>query len=393
MNLNVEYLITVKADSNFCADKKGFNKLLETSQHIEIKEGKIIYKDIEVKYDVNTKALDKEKHRFFYTRFQFSDVSKLVVFESLLRDVKEVIYTTGNTPQTLWDDISFYYSKVAYPLIFEVENLMRKLITKFMLTNVGIGWAKDNIPTEVKDSVKGPKDETPDFLYKVDFIQINNFLFKEYSPQPVKKLMEIIKNSNEESILKIDELKTFVPSSNWEKYFSELVDCDAEYLRKRWEKLYKLRNNIAHNRGLIRREYEEIVTLVDQVKDKLNRAINSLDQITLTTLEKEMVVEESILGESISEFLNNCTILESLIREKFAELDIDESSSDMNSYVNMAEILHENNRITTEELHWIGTINYVQKYILLGGSTVEHSETFQGSREVLPRIINDLGNR
>jgi hypothetical protein len=34
---------------------------------------------------------------------------------------------------------------------YEIENLMRKLITKFMLANVGLGWSSDNIPEEVRN--------------------------------------------------------------------------------------------------------------------------------------------------------------------------------------------------------------------------------------------------
>ncbi|KXY11175.1 HEPN domain-containing protein [Bacillus paranthracis] len=291
--LKVEYLITVKANSDFCADIKGFNSLLESNKNISINAGKITYKEIEVKYEIHTDHLEKEDQRFFYTKFQFGDINRLKDFENLLSNIREIIFKTGNAPQILWDDISRYYSKEAYPLIFEVENLMRKLITKFMLTNVGMAWAKENIPAEVKDSVKGSKAETPDFLYKTDFIQLEKFLFKKYSTKPVEKLFENIKKAKNEGELKLGELTLFVPKSNWEKYFSDLVDCEGEYLSKRWEKLYDLRNKVAHNRGLIRKEYEEIVTLSEDIKEKLYKAIESLDKITLTKSQKEEITEST----------------------------------------------------------------------------------------------------
>ncbi|HFK1717449.1 TPA: hypothetical protein ACGXP1_005222 [Bacillus cereus] len=308
--LKVEYLITVKASSDFCADIKGFNSLLESNRNINIIDGsKVFYKDIEVKYEVHTDHLEKENQRFFYTKFQFGDIKKLKDFEDLLSNIKEIIYKTGNAPQILWDDISFYYSKEAYPLIFEVENLMRKLITKFMLTNVGMAWTKENIPTEVKDSVKGPKNETPDFLYKTDFIQLEKFLFKKYSPKPIEKLFENIKNAKNEGDLKLDELRLFVPNSNWEKYFSNLVDCEGEYLSKRWERLYDLRNKVAHNRGLIRKDYEEIVTFSKDIKEKLYKAIESLDKINLTKSQKEEIAESTSDIGTLGEFLTNYELL------------------------------------------------------------------------------------
>ena len=311
--LKVEYLITVKANSDFCADIKGFNSLLESNKNISIdgNNNKITYKGIEVKYEIQAEHLEKENQRFFYTKFKFGNLEKLKGFENLLSNIKEIIYKTGNgnAPQILWDDISFYYSKEAYPLIFEVENLMRKLITKFMLTNVGMGWTKENIPAEVKDSVKGSKDETPDFLYKTDFIQLEKFLFKKYSSKPVDKLFENIKKANNESDLKLDELMQFVPRSNWEKYFSDLVDCEGEYLSKRWEKLYDLRNKVAHNRGLIRKDYEEIVTLSEDIRETLYKAIESLDKITLTESQREEIAESTSDFGVFGNFITNYELL------------------------------------------------------------------------------------
>ncbi|WP_088293989.1 HEPN domain-containing protein [Bacillus mycoides] len=318
-DLKVEYLITVKADSDFCADIKGLNSLLESNKNISINDGEIAYKDIEVKYEIHTDHLEKENLRFFYTEFQFGNVNKLKDFENLLSDIKEIIYKTGNAPQILWDDISFYYSKEAYPLIFEVENLMRKLITKFMLTNVGMAWAKENIPAEVKDSVKGSKAETPDFLYKTDFIQLEKFLFKKYSTKHVGKLFEKIVKAKNESDLKLDELILFVPHSNWEKYFSDLVDCEGEYLSKRWEKLYDLRNKVAHNRGLIRKDYEDIVNLSKDIRETLYKAIESLDRITLTKSQREEIAESTSDISIFGEFLTN---YESLMRHLGEYVDL-----------------------------------------------------------------------
>ncbi|MGN4883460.1 hypothetical protein ACTFST_10900 [Bacillus cereus group sp. MYBK106-1] len=331
-DLKVEYLITVKANSDFCADIKGFNSLLESNKNIRINGDKINFKGIEVKYKINTDHLEKENQRFFYTKFLFGNVKKLKEFESLLSNIKEIIYKTGNAPQILWDDISFYYSKEAYPLIFEVENLMRKLITKFMLTNVGMAWAKENIPAEVKDSVKGSKDETPDFLYKTDFIQLEKFLFKKYSTKPIDKLFEKIIKAKNESDLKLDELTLFVPNSNWEKYFSNLVDCEGEYLSKRWEKLYDLRNKVAHNRGLIRKDYEEIVTLSEDIREKLYKAIESLDKITLTNSQKEEIAESTNDFGVFGSFITNYELLMKALSD-YIEL-FDESTYKFDSIEN-----------------------------------------------------------
>lgn len=385
-DLKVEYLITVKANSDFCADIKGFNSLLESNKNIRINGNKINFKGIEVKYEIHTDHLEKENQRFFYTKFLFGNVEKLKEFESLLSNIKEIIYKTGNAPQILWDDISFYYSKEAYPLIFEVENLMRKLITKFMLTNVGMAWAKENIPAEVKDSVKGSKDETPDFLYKTDFIQLEKFLFKKYSTKPIDKLFEKIIKAKNESDLKLDELTLFVPNSNWEKYFSDLVDCEGEYLSKRWEKLYDLRNKVAHNRGLIRKDYEEIVTLSEDIREKLYKAIESLDKITLTNSQKEEIAESTNDLGVFGNFIIKYEALMKSLREYIDVLDESNCKSDNLTNIKLTlDIITSKGHLTREEHGIIHEAIEIRNEIYSGGMYVVDTPE-------MAKLIRDVEN-
>ncbi|MET3196933.1 HEPN domain-containing protein [Bacillus sp. OAE603] len=319
--LKVEYLVIVDTSNSFCANEKAFNNLLRTNSDITLQNGKLKYKNLEVDYKVQTKKLETQgartdNKRFFHIHLLCNGVSNINVFEDLLRVVRELLYKASDAPQILWDDVSFYYSRRAYPIIHEIENLMRKLITKFMLTNVGLGWTKDNIPEEVKNSVRSSKkEETADYLYKTDFIQLANFLFKEYSPLTVNSLMGKLKKATDLKELSIDELKDFVPKSNWEKYFSDLVECEAEYLNKRWKRLYDLRNQIAHNNILSKKEYEEIVRIVDEIKEKLEKAIKSLDKIHISNSDKEVVAENIASGtnDAFYEFINEYKALETTV--------------------------------------------------------------------------------
>lgn len=317
-SLRVEYLVTVKGNSDFCADTRGFNNLLQSNPNIIIDNEKLIYKEIEASYKVHETHLEKENQRFFYIELKFDDIDKIEDFERLLRVVKEVIYSTGNEPTILWNDVSFYYSRKAYPLIYKVENLMRKLITRFMLTNVGLHWAKENIPADVKASVKDKdKDETPDFLYKINFIQLKDFLFKKYSPKSKSRdlLIDKIRNANCEGDLKLDELKAFVPSSNWEKYFSDLGTLDEKYLGKKWERLNELRNQIAHNTGLTRNEFNEVTTLTKKVSGTLQKAIDSLATISLSDADKDIVAESLDYEGYFIRFLETYKVFDGIFRE------------------------------------------------------------------------------
>ncbi|HHT7153718.1 hypothetical protein BK718_01260 [Bacillus thuringiensis serovar andalousiensis] len=338
--LRVEYLIIVDTKNSFCSNEEAFNNLLKSNSDISIEGEKLRYNQVEVNYKVHTNRLENGNQRYFHIEFRFDDLSMIEDFEDALRAVRDLLHKTNNKPQILWDDISFYYSNKAYPLIYEVENLMRKLITKFMLTNVGLGWAKENVPEEVKKSVRESKDETPDYLYKTDFIQLKDFLFEKYSPLSINKLIEKLRSTKDLSELTLKELKIFVPDSNWEKYFSELVECDDRYLSKRWERLYKLRNSVAHNRGLSRNDYNEVVKYCEEVGQTIQKAINSLDQISLSESDKEIVAENADFRAGGLElgFLHNFENLEKILTDRVKGVGLGHI---IRSYSNFLEMMYD----------------------------------------------------
>lgn len=141
--LRVEFLVIVDTNNSFCANEDAFNNLLRTNSEISIENGKLKYKNLEVDYKVQTKELETQeksnyKKRFFHIHLIRKEISNIDYFEDLLRVVRELLHKAGKPVQTLWDDVSFYYSRKAYPLIYEIENLMRKLITKFMLMHMNL---------------------------------------------------------------------------------------------------------------------------------------------------------------------------------------------------------------------------------------------------------------
>jgi len=87
-------------------------------------------------------------------KFACSQEDKINEFDELLKAVRTAAYKTDGQVKTLWDDISFHYSNESYPLVYEIENLMRRLIFQFLLTNVGEDWEKDALPKDLKDGVK-----------------------------------------------------------------------------------------------------------------------------------------------------------------------------------------------------------------------------------------------
>ncbi|PED28695.1 hypothetical protein CON13_28970 [Bacillus cereus] len=393
--LKIEYLIIVDTKSAFCANTTAFNNLLRANSDIQIRGGKLKYKEVEAEYKVHTNQSEKGNQRFFNIELGFEELSRIEEYEKLLRAVREMLYKVDNHPQVLWDDFSYYYSTKAYPLVYEIENLMRKLITKFMLTTVGLGWAKENIPEEVKDSVKESKEETPDYLYKTDFIQLANFLFKKYSSELPNKLLERLRDVKELKELTLDELKVFVPKSNWEKYFSKFVECDEEYLTVRWKKIYKLRNKIAHNSGITRSEYDQIVKLIGEVKENLQKAVDSLDKIVLSDLDKDLVVDNvaAELGGIIGHFLLNFIELDSIIQGKYRLLDPKLDLPKRLNFMGMANELLQQGKISDVDFQEIREIIQWRNLIVHGEDKHINTSTLEEINEQLERLNESfIGN-
>jgi len=304
----VEYLITVDQKEAFCKSVSSFNNLLRTIDGVSISKTEMKFGSLVMRYEIQCGEIERDKHRFFHLKISVDDESQNRDFEGFLKNIRSLLHkAAAKPPQILWDDVSFGYAKTAYPIVHEIENTMRKLITKFMLINVGGGWAKEAVPKEVLESVRS-KDAKLDqnYLYEVDFIQLSNFLFKEYANINPAVLIERLKKAEKLDDLNLSELKLAIPQSNWDRFFSKIVNCESEYLRSRWERLYERRNQVAHNRPVTRGDFEEIVALRDELAPKLQHAIENLDQVTVSEDEREMVSENVALtkGEGYYEFLS-----------------------------------------------------------------------------------------
>jgi len=287
--LIVEYLVIIREHNIKCSNIKTFNNLLQTDANISISKNKLFYKENEFEYEVKFGKIKNTDENYFHLIFKSSE-GQIDDFTSLLKAIKSILYIADKTPQILYDGISLHYSHLAYPHIFEIENLMRKLITKFMLTNVGIDWISNRIPKDVKDSINQlNKDST--FLHNVDFIQLKNFLFSENYPNHKESLIQKLKKARDLNELNLEEIKELLPNSNWEKYFSQIVDISKENLSNKWDDLYELRCRIAHNRVFNKYDYSKVKELSEELKDIILKVINNLDKIDISEQERDDITE------------------------------------------------------------------------------------------------------
>lgn len=341
----VEYLILFKSAGSFCDRIDTFNKLLETTSDLIIKDKQLLFAEKMFDYEIVSNEVKDQDQRYFKIKLSSADEKLIPTFLSLLKIIREQVYRGNGAISVLWDDISTYYSIRAYPEINKIENLLRKLITTFMLTNVGLNWANETIPNEIKSSVnkKGKSaQQLNNFIHDTDFIQLADFLFKSYQTKDIQNLYKLIKDAKKSDDLDFEDLKEYLPKSNWDRYFKSHVDCEDDFLNKKWTRLSELRCLVAHNNLLSKLEYEEIIEHVSVLSEKLQGAIDSIDQIIIPVEEQAQVIESSVkaIDERLSEFLSTWKTIEKDIRDVYIKKGLGEQGKVYNIRIMIKELIN-----------------------------------------------------
>lgn len=327
--LSIEYQIVIDTKTGLCKSNESFKNLLSVNSKINVTNREIIYDDSIYNYTLELAEYPERNQNVFTLEVSIDATRNSNKFQSLLKIIRELLHKTSISINILWDDLSTKYCEKAYPEINHIENLLRKLITKFMVNTVGIGWTEDSLPKDFKTSIKKENRESySNILHSTDFIQLADFLFKPYANQSVDKLLRKLKN-DELSNLNKDFVETFIPKSNWERYFSSLVNCDDNYLKKRWERLYELRCLVAHNSFFTKKNLKEVKDLCKDIRDILSKAMDEIGMINIPQNEKEDLLENAVKNnnESYASFLNKWKELELSVishvnrKEKFKEED------------------------------------------------------------------------
>jgi hypothetical protein len=381
----VEQLIVLKKDGGFCKNTKAFNQLLQSNSDIVIKAKKLKYKDdLEVVYNLICDDVESREQRFFQVSLVMnSGEDSLESFVELQREIRSIISKAGGTPETLIDDVSTFYANKAYPFIHRVENLLRKLITNFMIRKIGSSYVQEASPNEFKvaiDSSKRSKNGYMNAMYQVDFKHLADFLFKPYTRKKDDDLHQIIRKAMSINDLELEELKEFVPRSNWQRYFYQEVDCEDTFLAKRWKELYDLRCMIAHNAIVNKTTFTRIVELIDEVEPVLQTAVDKLDKVDVPEDEQDIVAENVVsnINNTFAEFIQQWNILEQMLDELFYFLGKFEK---LNKLPNGISIGNGRKMPTTHLLR------FLPKYKLLSNSSVEE---IHGIRQFRNQLVHGM---
>ena len=392
MAIIVEYLLMVKKADTFCETGEAFTSLLNLNSLISINGSTATYKTTGFKceYAITSGEIKGKEQRYFQVKFSLEECAtqeQYDQFSAFLRVVRTDMSKLGGQPETLWDDISFHYSKNAYSLIYRVENLMRKLIANFMLVTVGSGWIKESAPSEIKDVIRKSKRKQEEFLnvlHSIDFIHLADFLLRPYSTSTAEEIYKRIQAAK--TMEDIDEVRTCIPQSNWTRYFSKLVVCDESHLKKCWETLYDLRCKVAHNAIVDKGDFEQIETLVRELEGELEDAIKKLPQVSVPVSEIEQVAENaaSNISSSMGNFISAWRLLEERLLKAAKRY-----GQKFPLVRNSIDLLHKNAVLNAEQHDRLRRLSVIRNRIVHPtGVSVTQNELEKAIREI--RALNEL---
>jgi hypothetical protein len=379
----VEYLVLLDKAKSTCNTANALRNLLQSNSNISINKSKIKHDDYETSFSIKLGKNKDSSHIFFNISVECDQEDDIEKFSILLKAIRSSISLITSNQYVIGDDLSQYYAEKGYPIIFKIENLMRKLIAKFMLTTIGIGWTKERIPTDVQQS-KNSNNNDLNYLNNIDFIQLNNFLFSDNYPSHKENLIKELKKAKDFTQLNLDEIKSLLPESNWDKYFEPIVGCEAEYLKKKWSKLYDLRCQIAHNKTFSKNDLAEVKKIVSDLKPHLEKALGSLDKIVMSEEERENVAENVAinLNETYGSFIVKFRNLEKFLFTISNHPKVNSTGKKIKQFGNQTSVLKNEGIINIEQYSELKRIFYFRN------SIVHNSE----SKDVILNEIHRIEN-
>ncbi len=334
--MKIEYIL-IKHKNDFCQTARGFINYLFSNERLDSLECSASSKNAEsgsfhfnkkrLNYDlmvINPDFNDREICFKFTVEVENNSKNSAEILdqfdEFLLRVNKE--FGSKFHINYIWDELALYYGKDLYQYIAKVENKLRAVINLMMFKTNGLKWLKENTPKEVKSSVeKRTENETENYLQNADFIKLGNFLFDNYQlqsdgTQAVKAFQTLKKTNNEDLEKTIDKyIKLFEYKSNWERFFSDLIQVDN--LKQKWDELYNYRNIVAHSKKMRKKEYDraiiickELINVFDSSIDKINSIVFDNDEAGgIQVFTDNTMSGLSQLGDSLANLMKLAEVL------------------------------------------------------------------------------------
>ena len=299
--MTINYLL-IKRKDDFITNKDQFKSFLSSNSRLKVADSCITFKNTEINYSIGCNDIEWKKNEETVINFEvrIEDDSKVGILEQLDNLILRLSSPCGDriVINTVWDDISTYYAQRLYPSTVLIENLLRKIIYKFMIKIAGSAWFESSSPKPTKDAIMNnanKNDEEDVFsnqLYYADFIHLSSFLFDPYCSKRIDSnlINELRELMNKETVSKesINSLiEVYEPKSNWDRYFAKRIHIKD--LAEKWRKLYGYRNAVAHAKRIREKDYKEAIKIVDELKKAFEDCLNQIDTVEMTEEESEVV--------------------------------------------------------------------------------------------------------
>jgi uncharacterized protein with HEPN domain len=293
----------------------------------------------------------------------------------------------------LTDDISTSLSFQIYPLINQVENLLRRYLVKFFIQKVGLNWWEVTAPKLVIDKVKMRGNNEKVFsnlvdtdVTLIDFDDLGELIYKQTSGfNRPERIIEKVMNTN--SPEELVNLKTEL-QGNYTKYFKSAFQ-DNQF-EKKWKQLFEIRNKVAHNNLFTYEDFEISKQLCDDLSKVVEDAENKIDEFSFSVEEKEAIRNASIEILQEEETAKKDKDLESYGLKVLGKIDL----PDEHRYENPFEIISEEDLLSElknaertlkkNNFKYVGLKSFVTK--LLGNKGYSFGPTYS-----LINILNDKG--
>lgn len=191
----------------------------------------------------------------------------------------------------LSDDVSAHISNQIYPLVFRIENRLRRFVVKFFITKIGLSWFDISVPREVKDKVKIRKENEP-VLTKtglvdsdvglIDFNELGEIITRQTSVySKVEDVVERIASATS-----LEELRNEV-TGHYPKYFKDIFE--KKNFESKWKTLFEIRNKVAHCNYVFERDLQQVIELTEELDGIFADAESKFDEAILSKIELQAI--------------------------------------------------------------------------------------------------------
>ncbi len=285
---------------NILSNEKIWKKAEYSEKHIE---------DKELNIKLFTHIISDKKTLDFRSGFKITVASTFDNLESIRIDLVEHLKNVKfETVYVLTDEVSETISKGIYPQINTIENLLRKYLIQFFITQLGTNWWTNTSDDKMKQKIRERKDNERVFskfidnqAYLIDFGDLGKLIYSQSSGYNEKKdiIEQLEKISDITQLIEFrDKLKP-----NYSKYF--LKTFKEKDFQAKWQDLEKIRHKVAHNNLFVLSDFDEAKKLTEELREIIESAISDIDQnkVDLTTLDKVAIRESFFSSFNPSAYL------------------------------------------------------------------------------------------